>query len=149
MSLKIAIVSSPGGHLTEVRCMKGAFGGYPHFYVLNDRIPLADDMVGRTYFVTHAERNWKQVLNLVEAFTILRRERPGVLISTGASPIVPFAIVGRLLFRTKVIFVETITRVNRPSMTARIMYRLAHRFYYQNPALANFFPRGRYLGTVV
>ena len=129
--------------------MKAAFEEHPHFYVLNDRIPLAKDMQGRTYFITHAERNWKQLLNLVEAFRILRCERPTVLISTGASPIVPFAIVGRLFFRTKVIFIETITRVKEPSVTARIMYRLAHRFYYQHPELERFFPRGRYLGTVV
>ena len=149
MNFKIAIISSPGGHLTEVRCMKAAYEAYPHFYVLNDRIPLAADMQGKTYFITHAERNWKQLLNLAEAFRILWRERPAVLISTGASPIVPFAIVGRFLFGARVVFIETITRAEAPSMTARIMYRIAHRFYYQHPELERFFPRGRYQGAVV
>src|SRR5690349_23238058 len=147
--LKIGIISSPGGHLTEVRCIRPAFASHPHFYVLNDRIPIAADMEGRTYFVTHAERNWRQLLNVVEAFRILRKERPDVLISTGASPIVPFAILGRGFFGTQVIFVETITRVNRPSLTARIMYHLAHRFYYQHRELEAYFPRGHYFGTVV
>src|SRR5215467_503871 len=35
--MKICIVSSCGGHLTEVRCLKPAYESYQHFYVLNDK----------------------------------------------------------------------------------------------------------------
>jgi beta-1,4-N-acetylglucosaminyltransferase len=147
--VKVAIISSSGGHLTEVRCLRAAFSNYPHIYVLNDQIDLADDMVGRTYFITHAERNWRQLLNFWEAYSILRRERPNVLISTGASPIVPFSLVGRIFFGVRIVFVETITRVETPSLTGKIMYRIAHRFYYQNRSLAKHFPRGSYCGGLI
>ena len=62
---------------------------------------------------------------------------------------VPFAIVGRLLFGTRVVFVETFTRVERPSMTGRIMYWLAHDFFYQWPQLEPFFPKGCYAGPLI
>src|SRR5262249_4406961 len=113
-SMKICIVSSCGGHLTEVRCLKPAFDSYEHFYVLNDKAWLPADMTNRTYFISHSERDWKFFLNIWEAFQILRKEKPNVILSAGAGPAVPFALVGRLLLGTQVVFVETVTRVRAP-----------------------------------
>jgi UDP-N-acetylglucosamine:LPS N-acetylglucosamine transferase len=145
--MKICIVSSCGGHLTEVRQLKAAFENYTHFYVLNDQAQLPDDMQDRTFFIKHSERDLGFLVNLWEAFQILRREKPDIILSTGAGPVVPFALLARL-FGIYVIFVETITRVNKPSLTGRIMYRLAHRFYYQWRPLAKCFPRGEYGGLI-
>lgn len=147
--MKICIVSSCGGHLTEVRRLRRAFELYPHFYVLNDQALLPDDMRDKTYFITHSERDWKFLLNLWEAFRILARERPTVILSTGAGPVVPFALVGRLVFGCTVIFIETFTAVSRPTLTGRIMYRLAHRFFYQWPQLARVYPMATYGGSVL
>jgi UDP-N-acetylglucosamine:LPS N-acetylglucosamine transferase len=149
VNLKICIVSSCGGHLTEVRCLKPSYEGYEHFYVLNHSAQLLPDMKGRTCFITHSERDWKFLLNMWEAFQILRKEKPNVILSTGAGPAVPFAIIGRLFFKTRVIFVETITRIGRPSLTGRIMYRLAHDFFYQWAGLRSSFPAARYGGPLV
>jgi len=149
MSGKICIVSSCGGHLTEVRCLKRAYERYDHFYVLNNKAMLPSDMRDRTYLITHSERDYKVFLNLWEAFQILRKEKPRVILSTGAGPAVPFAIVGRLFFGVSVIFVETITRINRPSLTGRFMYRLAHHFFYQWVTLRPFFPKAQYGGPLV
>jgi UDP-N-acetylglucosamine:LPS N-acetylglucosamine transferase len=147
MSKKVCIVSSCGGHLTEVRALRQAFTRYEHFYVLNDRVLLPADMEGKTYFIRHSERDLLFLVNLLEAWRILRRERPDVILSTGAGPVVPFALVGRLL-GIPALFVETFTRVSRPSLTARIMYHLAARFIYQWPALQRYFPRGTYGGML-
>ena len=129
--------------------MKPAYARYPHFYVLNDKALLPEDMVGKTCFIAHSERDWRFFLNLWEAFRILLRERPQVILSTGAGPAVPFALVGRLLFGCRVVFVETITRIQAPSMTGKIMYWLAHDFFYQWQSLGRFFPRGRFGGPLV
>ena len=145
--MKICIVSSCGGHLTEVRTLKPVFNKYDHFYVLNYRILLSDDMDGRTYFISHSERDWRFLLNLWEAWRILYRERPGLILSTGAGPVVPFALAGKLL-RIPTMFIESFTRVTRPSLTGRIMYRLADRFFYQWQGLREYFPRGVYGGTL-
>ena len=126
-----------------------AYADDAHFYVLNDQAMLPADMEGKTFFIAHSERDWKLLLNLWEAFTILRRERPTAILSTGAGPAVPFAIIGRLFFGTHIVFVETMTRISSPSMTGRIMYWLAHDFYYQWPQLAPYFPKGRYGGLLI
>lgn len=145
----ICIVSSCGGHLTEVRCLLPAYCAYRHFYVLNDKALLPDDMQGRTQFITHSERDWKFLLNLWEAWRILRRERPTLILSTGAGPSVPFALVGRYLFGCRIIFIETITRIQHPSLTGRIMYHIAHDFFYQWHSLARYFPKGRCEGPLL
>jgi UDP-N-acetylglucosamine:LPS N-acetylglucosamine transferase len=147
--MKACIVSSCGGHLTEVRCLKPAYEDHEHFFVVNDRAILPPDMQGRTYFVTHSERDWKFVVNLLEALRILTRERPDVILSAGAGPAVPFAILGKALFRCKVIFIETITRVRAPSLTGRMMYFLADDFFYQHEGLKPFFPKGTFGGPVI
>ena len=141
-------MSSCGGHLTEVRALKAAYEPHAHFYVLNDRILLPPDMEGKTYFIRHSERDWLFMVNLWEAWLILRRERPSLILSTGAGPVVPFALVGKLLMVPS-IFIESFTRVTEPSLTGRIMYRLTCKFFYQWKALEKFFPRGIYGGSLV
>jgi UDP-N-acetylglucosamine:LPS N-acetylglucosamine transferase len=135
--------------LTEVRTLLPAYQQYSHCYVLNDKAILPKDMKGRTYFISHSERDWRFFVNLWEALRILWKERPQVILSTGAGPAVPFALVGRFLFGCRVVFVETITCVNKPSLTGRIMYRLAHDFFYQWRNLEQYYPQGRFGGPLL
>ena len=148
-TLKLCIVSSCGGHLTEARALKPVYENYQHFYVLNDLAILPKDMSEKTYFIRHSERDWLFFVNLWEALRILWKERPDAILSTGAGPAVPFAIVGRFLFRTRIIFIETFTRCHSASLTGRIMYHLAHRFYYQWESLRDAYPDGIYGGPLV
>jgi beta-1,4-N-acetylglucosaminyltransferase len=145
--MKICLVSSCGGHLADLRGLRGVYEKYPHFYVVNDRVLLPEDMQGKTYFIRHSERDWLFFVNLWEAWRLLRRERPKLILSTGAGLAVPFAIVGRLL-RIPTVFAEVSTQISRPSLTGLIMYRLADRFFYQWPGLARYFPNGVYGGLL-
>lgn len=146
--MKVCVVSSCGGHLTEVRALRPVYERYEHFYVLNDRLLLPEDMEGKTHFIRHSERDWQSLVNLWEAWRILRKERPDLILSTGAGPAVPFVLLGKML-RIPSVFIETFTRVTAPSLTGRIMYRLADRFFYQWKPLERFFPKGVYGGPLV
>jgi UDP-N-acetylglucosamine:LPS N-acetylglucosamine transferase len=135
--------------LTEVKALADAYSRYEYFYVINNKVLLSGDLQGRTTFITHSERDWKLLVNLWEAYKILRKERPNIILSAGAGPVVPFALIGRLFFRTHVIYVETITSVAKPSMTGRIMRYLANSLYYQWQSLAPYFPKGIYSGPLI
>src|SRR6185436_7305810 len=76
MKPKICIVSSCGGHLTEVRTLRAAYDDCEHFYVINKRAFMPADMEGKTYFIRHSERDLLFFVNLWEAWTILRKEKP-------------------------------------------------------------------------
>ena len=146
--MKVCIVSSCGGHLAEARVLRPAYGDHEHFYVLNDRVLLPKDMEGRTYFIRHSERDWRFLINLWEAWRILRAEKPDCILSTGAGPAVPFALIGKLL-GIPMVFVETMARVHAPSLTGRIMCRLADRFFYQWKSLEPYFPKATYGGPLL
>jgi len=145
--MKTCIVSSCGGHLTEVRALKTVYECYEHFYVLNDQIVLPKDMEGKTYFIRHSERDWLFFVNLWEAWCILRKERPNLILSTGAGLVVPFALIGKL-FQIPIIFVEISAQVTEPSLSGRIMYYIVDIFFYQWEALEHYFPKGVYEGLL-
>lgn len=143
--LKICLVSSVGGHLRELMQLVDVLSPYDYFFVLNDATSV--ELPQRSYRIAHAERDLRVLWNFVEAARILGRERPDVVLSMGAGPAVPVSIVGKALGAT-IVFIEYFGAVTRPSLTGRIMYRLADRFYYQWEGLAPFFPRGTCAGTI-
>ena len=105
-------------------------------------------MKGKTHFIRHSERDLLFFSNLLEAWNILKEERPSLILSTGAGPIVPFSLIGKM-FGVPTLYIETFTRVNRPSLTGRLMYRLADRFFYQWKPLGKIFQKGHYCGPLI
>ena len=144
---KICLASSVGGHLQEMLQLEPVYGEYAHFYIVNDQISLPPQMQGKTYFIRHSERDLLFFWNLWEAFQIFRAERPTHLISTGAGLAVPLALIARL-FGVKVMFIETFGAIRRPTVTGRLLYRLANRFVYQWPYLRDYYPAAQYAGTI-
>jgi UDP-N-acetylglucosamine:LPS N-acetylglucosamine transferase len=110
--------------------------------VVNEAVELPEFAFTRVYRIAHAERDWRVLLNFAEAACILREERPDVIVSAGAGPVVPFAFIARLL-GARVLYIESAAAVLRPTLTGRVLYPLANDFFYQWPALAPAFPRGR------
>ncbi len=145
----ICIVSSCGGHLTEIRSLLKILQKYSHFYVINDIIDLPMDMKNNTFFIKHSERDLKFFINLIEALVILQKTKPKIIISAGAGPAVPVTLIGKILYKTEIIFIESITRVNKPSLTGRILYFYADHFFYQWKELKNYYKKGTYVGTII
>lgn len=143
--LRIAVVSSVGGHLREVLQLWEVLRAHDVFFILNDETSV--NLPARSYRIAHAERDLLVLWNLVEAGRILRKERPDVILSTGAGPAVPVALVGRAL-GARVIFIETFGAVRTPSLSGRLMYRIADHFFYQWEPLRRFFPRGEHVGSI-
>jgi beta-1,4-N-acetylglucosaminyltransferase len=140
--LRICIVSSVGGHLTEVMHLAPILRDHEVVLVLNDAAPLPDFPFARVYRIVHAERDPKVVYNFFESAQILLHEDPDIVLSTGAGPAVPFALLARLLTRSRIIFIESAAAVSRATLTGRLMYPITHRFFYQWDGVARFFPRG-------
>jgi UDP-N-acetylglucosamine:LPS N-acetylglucosamine transferase len=121
------------------------------FFVTLASDHLPQQIEGRkTYFVPKSERN--PLLFLVNCFIdlwILLKERPKVIISTGASFVIPaFAYAKLLGIRT--VYIETFARIHKPSLTGRIIYRLhPDRFFVQWEEQLHWFPRAIYQGALV
>lgn len=131
---KVALVSSVGGHLTELLALRSAYEGLAHFYVFNDVTQFSPPEGVRAYTVAHAERDARVLWNFVEFARIFLRERPTVMLSTGAGPAIPAAIVAKLM-GARVVYVETVAAVREPTLTGILMQGLADALYVQWPEL--------------
>lgn len=67
--------------------------------------------------------------------------------TTGAGVAVPFAIVGWLA-GINIVYIESMARIVKPSLTGRLIYPMATHFFVQWPDLKKFFPRATCHGTV-
>lgn len=138
---RILVVSSVGGHLDEIMLLAPELAKHEVSLVVNERCELPAFAFRRVYRICHAERDWRVLVNFAEAARILLAEDPDVLLSAGAGPIIPFAVLTKVAGRARVVFVETAAAATQPSLTGRLMYRLADEFFYQWAGLARHYPR--------
>jgi beta-1,4-N-acetylglucosaminyltransferase len=145
--MKVALVSSPGGHLTELIALLPALEGHERFWIINDRSPVLPPRE-KAFVVSHAERDLLVLWNLVEFASIFGAEKPDLLLSTGAGPAVPAAVVGRLA-GIPVVYVEPSSAVTQLTLTGRLMRPLASAYFVQWQELLQQAPWARYEGSVL
>lgn len=147
---RILLVACSGGHLLQMMALKPAWQDLERRWVT---LEAADSKYlldpGEVVFAhSPVARNIPNFFrNLALARRIICEYRPDVILSTGAALAVPFFVMGRLL-GVRTVYVESFTRVNRPSLTGRLVYPLASVFFVQWPSS---FRRRRtlYAGSVV
>lgn len=138
MSRPLLIVCSSGGHLLQMCELREAWGPFERVWVTFDKSDARALLRGER--VVHAfgptNRNVPNLLrNLRLALRVLRAERPSAILTTGAGVAVPFAWVGRLL-GIPTVYVESVTRIEGLSLSARMIAPVAERLYAQWPELA-------------
>ena len=69
------------------------------------------------------------------------------VVAAGAGVAVPFAWVARL-HGAKVVYVESLARIDGPSLSYRLIAPIAYRHYSQWPELASTMRGSRYVGNV-
>ncbi len=128
--------------------LEDAFADHETFYFCYDadttrRLPNA-------YRVPNMARNPIEfVKNLWRVVGIFRKERPDLVVSTGAEIAIPVVLVAKV-FRVPALYVECGAQVTTPSVTGRVMYWLAERFYVQWPELLEAYgPRARFDGSLI
>ena len=93
----------------------------------------------KVYCITHPRHNpFRLLKNCVEALLLLLKEKPDLIISTGADVAVSTCIFGKLM-RIKMIYIESGGYVTTPSISGRLVYPFADLFIVQwEEALKNF-----------
>ena len=144
------LVCSSGGHLLQLCALRDSWAGFSRAWVTFDKSDARSLLSGERVFYAYGPTN-RSIKNLFRnigvAFRVLRTVRPKVIVTTGAGVAVPFAWVGRLL-GTRVVYVESLTRIEGPSLSYRMIAPVAARTYVQWPELAQALPRSHYVGNV-
>jgi UDP-N-acetylglucosamine:LPS N-acetylglucosamine transferase len=149
--VKILLVCSHGGHLTETLQLLPAFAGYEIVFATYHSAREDDVRAnGRAYFTNNIGTSvWRMLLACFWAWHILWRERPDVVVSLGAEIALPF-LYGARLFGARTLFIESWCRIQGLSLTGRLVYPIVDTFYVQWPQLLRACgPKARFFGAVV
>jgi beta-1,4-N-acetylglucosaminyltransferase len=146
----LLLVCSSGGHLLEMQELRATWQRFPRIWVTFDksdtRALLRDERVIHAFGPTN--RSLKNLArNMRLARRVLRDERPAAILTTGAGVAVPFAWIAKL-HRVPVVYVESFTRIEALSLSARMIAPVATRMYAQWPELAGRAPRMRFAGNL-
>jgi beta-1,4-N-acetylglucosaminyltransferase len=153
---EVLLVCSTGGHLLQLLALREAWDGFSRVWVTFDKSDARSLLTGERVVYAHGPTNRNfgllavrnLVRNLAGALRLVRLERPSVVLTTGAGVAVPYAWIGRLL-GARVVYVESLTRIERPSLSCRLIAPVASRIYAQWPELPEAVPKARYVGSVV
>lgn len=148
---KICLVSSTGGHFAQLNQIIPIIEKFDYF-IVTEKSEMSNNEKNKSYYLKQQER--KNILfffyiayNTIISLLILARERPSLILTTGAGAVIPLCILGKL-FGAKLIFIESFAKVKTPTITGRILYRLSNRFYVQWEELLEVYPKAIYKGAL-
>jgi UDP-N-acetylglucosamine:LPS N-acetylglucosamine transferase len=149
MKKKILAVSSGGGHWVELIRLVPAFEGHDTVFATVDEAYRGDAGSARFYTIRDVTR-WNKLL-WVQTFTklawILLREKPDIVVSTGALPGY-FSLRLAKWFGARTIWIDSIANVEELSLSGQMIGKHADLWLTQWPHLAK--PDGPlYQGTVL
>jgi UDP-N-acetylglucosamine:LPS N-acetylglucosamine transferase len=148
-TLRILAVSSGGGHWEQLMLLRDALSAASVIYV--STIPgLAEKSgVSPAYVIADCNRNApvRNIWCLIHVLTILLRERPDVIISTGAAPGLIGIVIGKIL-GAKTIWIDSVANCEQLSLSGRVAGKFADLWITQWRRLAS--ENGpHYFGSVI
>lgn len=108
------------------------------------------NVYGRTYIISECNRQhpFRSIRSLYQAVKIAFKERPDVVISTGAEPAFLICITAKLL-GGRIVWIDSIANVQRLSASGRLIRPFADVFLTQWPDLANINKNIEYAGALL
>jgi UDP-N-acetylglucosamine:LPS N-acetylglucosamine transferase len=149
--LKICLAASAGGHISQLLKLSSSWNGHETFCVTTTEVVRNKlNKLGEVYVVGECNRQHlvRVIAVLVRCIRIVLRERPDVIISTGAAAGCMLCFLGKM-FGAKVIWIDSITNVERISLSGRMVRYIADLFLVQWPELVRMYKKVEFVGTVV
>ncbi len=148
--MKVCLVGSSGGHLTHLYMLEPFWKDKDRFWVTFDkedaRSLLNNEKMYKCYYPTN--RNVKNLIrNTLLAVKILFKEKPDLIISSGAAVAVPFFYLGKL-FGAKTIYIEVFDRIDAPTLTGKLVYPVTDKFIVQWEEMKKVYPKAINLGSI-
>lgn len=148
--LKICLVGSSGGHLSHLYMLKPLWEDKDRFWVTFDKLD-ANSLLKeeRKYYCYHpTNRNIKNLIkNTFLAIKILKKEKPDLIISSGAAVAVPFFYLGKLR-GAKTIYIEVFDRIDKSTLTGKLVYPVTDKFIVQWKEMKKVYPKAINLGSI-
>lgn len=148
--MKVCLVGSSGGHLAHLYMLKPFWNNKERFWVTFNKQDanslLKNEKVYNCYFPTN--RNFKNLIkNTILAFKVLKKEKPDLIISSGAAVGVPFFYIGKLM-GAKLIYIEVFDRIDKPTLTGKLVYPITDKFIVQWEEEKTVYPKAINFGSI-
>jgi UDP-N-acetylglucosamine:LPS N-acetylglucosamine transferase len=141
--MKVLLVCSSGGHFKALQQLQPFWQSHERVWV-SFRTPTTESALSgeKVYWAySPTNRNLPNLFkNLRLAWQILTYERPTLVLSTGAGVAVPFLLLGKLL-GSKTAFIESTTRIQTLSLSARLVLPFLTVLYVHWPKLQARYPQ--------
>ncbi len=146
--MKILAVASEGGHWIQLLRLKSAFSDSELVVISTHKPSNSTNALFRYYSVTDANRWDKMKLFKManQINSIISKEKPDYIISTGAAPGLAAILFGKLR-GCKTIWIDSIANVERLSLSGRLIKPFTDLHLTQWPHLAK--GRTLYRGNVI
>ena len=146
---RVLAVASCGGHWRQLLRLADAWSDCDSAYVSVGPDRGVDVGSSRYHAISDASRSspWSVLVVFCQLLRVFLRERPDVVVSTGAAPGVLALWLGRL-FGARTVWIDSAANADRMSMSGRLAGWCAHLWLTQWPHLAH--ESGpRYAGSVL
>lgn len=148
--MKICMVGSSGGHLAQMYALKDFWSNSERFWVTFDKPDANSLLKGEKMYKCYYPTN-RNIFNLLRntflAVKLLIKEKPDVIISTGAAVAVPFFYIGKLL-GAKLVYIEVFDRMDTPTLTGKLVYHITNLFVVQWETMKKIYPKSVMIGRI-
>lgn len=137
-SPKILAISSGGGHWIQLLRLRPALAGCRVLYATTHAADSADVPTSRFLTIPDCSR-WTPAATLscfIQTIRLLLAEKPDIILSTGAAPGCIACLLGKILCRARIVWVDSIANAANLSCSARIIGPAADLWLTQWPRLA-------------
>ena len=149
---KICFIASTGGHFEQLMMLKPLMDKNESFIVTEKTGYSVIKDNRKIYYLKQVNRHektfiFKIIANTISSLNIFLKEKPDVVISTGALASIPMCLLSKI-FRKKVIFIESFAKITSPTLTGKLVYKFADQFYVQWESMKEFYPNAIYKGGI-
>ncbi len=134
---RIMAVASGGGHWVQLLRLTPALSGHQLSFVTVDW-SYASQVPGQKFFTINDATRWNKaglILMVVRLAWLICRERPDIVISTGAAPGYIALVIGRMI-GARTVWVDSMANIERLSLSGAKVGRYADLWLTQWPHLA-------------
>lgn len=153
---RVMFISSTGGHFNEMSQLKPMLKKYDYYIVTektSDKMYLKDKYPHKVSYLLYGTKDhmlvypFKLLINCFKSLFIYIKVRPHVIITTGAHTAGPMCCIGKI-FRSKIIFIESMANITTKTITGRLIYKFADLFIVQWESMLELYPKAKYGGWI-
>ena len=157
MMKKVMFISSTGGHFNELMKLEPLFKNYKVTVVTessSNKKKLKNEYKKYNIHFLLKKSKYKIIslfnlfINCFISLFYFIKYRPKYIVTTGAHTAGPMCCIGKI-FRSKIIFIETMANINTPTKTGRIIYKFADLFIVQWEEMLKVYPNAVYGGWII